>query len=261
MNTRIAFLGLGTMGLPMARRLLAAGYPLTVWNRSPERATALAARVASTPAEAAREAEVVVTMLADPAAVLSVVAELDLRPGSTLIEMSTIGPDALREVAALLPAGVTLIDAPVMGSADKAAAGELTLLVGGPAEPVLPVLEVFGKVVRTGLTGTGAALKLVLINATVTGVVAIAEALTLAEAFGLPAELVREALAGSALGGLAARAFATGAHYPIRLAAKDSRLAAEAAELPLAALVAQRLAECPAAEEDLGQIVRQLRAR
>lgn len=262
-NTEIAFLGLGAMGAPMARRLLAAGYPLTVWNRTPERAEPLraqGARVAASPAEAVRAAEVVVTMLADPAAVHAVVAELApaLRPGTTLVECSTIGPQALAELAELLPAGVALVDAPVMGSADKAAAGELSVLAGGPVEPVLPLLAVFGAVTRTGDTGTGAALKLVLINATVTGVTAIAEALTLADALGLPEQQVREALSRSALAGLANRAFATGARYPIRLAAKDSALAAAAADLPLAGLVARRLRACPAPEEDLGSVLRQL---
>jgi 3-hydroxyisobutyrate dehydrogenase-like beta-hydroxyacid dehydrogenase len=143
-NSKIAFLGLGTMGAPMARRVLAAGYPLTVWNRSPERAAVLAgegARVAETPAEAVREADVVVTMLADPLAVQGVVARFAsaLRPGACLIEASTIGAQALAELSGLLPEGVTLVDAPVMGSADRAAAGELSLLVGGDADEVMPV--------------------------------------------------------------------------------------------------------------------------
>ena len=129
---RIAFLGLGIMGSPMARRLLAAGYPLTVWNRTASRAEPLRAEgasVAASPAEAVRDADVVITMLADPTAVREVVAGIarHLRPGTTLIEASTIGPQALEEVAALLPGGVALVDAPVMGSADRAASGPADL--------------------------------------------------------------------------------------------------------------------------------------
>ena len=111
---RIAFLGLGIMGSPMARRLLAAGYPLTVWNRTASRAEpfqAERANVAASPAEAVRDADVVITMLADPTAVREVIAGIvrHLRPGTTLIEASTIGPQALEEVAALLPSSVALI--------------------------------------------------------------------------------------------------------------------------------------------------------
>ena len=101
---RIAFIGLGIMGSPMAKRLLAAGYPLTVWNRTASRAEpfqAEGASVAASPAEAVRDADVVITMLADPTAVREVIDGIarHLRPGATLIEASTIGPQVLEEVA------------------------------------------------------------------------------------------------------------------------------------------------------------------
>ncbi|GII55298.1 hypothetical protein Pth03_36870 [Planotetraspora thailandica] len=265
MDKKIAFLGLGTMGTPMARRLLAAGHPLTVWNRSAGRAEELGqegATVAASPAEAVRDADIVITMLADPAAVREVVgaAAPALRPGTTLIEASTIGPGALREVAGLLPDGVRLIDSPVMGSADRAASGELSLLVGGDFEEVRPVLEVFGTITPCGETGTGAALKIVLISAVVAGVTVVGEALALADTFGLPEDLVTRAMAAGPLAGLAGRAFATGAHYPVRLAAKDVALAASQADLPVAQAVYERLAGLPeAADEDLGQIVKHIR--
>jgi 3-hydroxyisobutyrate dehydrogenase len=261
-NTKIAFLGLGSMGAPMARRVAAAGYPLTVWNRSAGRADGFA-EVAESPVEAVRDAEIVVTMLADPAAVLEVVGAFapELKPGTVLIEASTIGPAALREVAGLLPAGVTLVDAPVMGSVDRAASGELSLFVGGEADEVTPLLEVFGTVNRTGAVGTGAAMKLVMINAVVNGVVVIGEAMALADAIGLSAEQVRVAMAASPVAGIAARAFAEGAYYPIRLAAKDVALAADATELPIARAVYERLTAYPdAANEDVGQIVKYFRA-
>ncbi|MFF2849380.1 NAD(P)-dependent oxidoreductase [Streptomyces sp. NPDC058001] len=267
-HPRVAFLGLGTMGAPMARRVLAAGHPLTVWNRSPERSAPFAdsgARVADSPADAVRDADVVITMLADPAAVRSVVTAIApaLRPGTRLVESSTIGPEALREVAALLPEGVTLIDSPVMGSADRAASGELSLLVGGDADPVLPLLEVFGTVTRTGPVGTGAALKVVLINGVINGVAVVAEAMAVADALGLPEELVKGAMASSPLAGIAGRAFARCAHYPMRLAAKDVSLALSSTgtELPVAAAVRDLLLADPAAaDDDLGQVVGHMRS-
>ncbi len=143
-----------------------------------------------------------------------------------MIEASTIGPDALREAAALLPDGVTLIDAPVMGSIDRAASGELSLLVGGEADGVLPLLELFGTVTRTGESGTGAALKIVLINAVVAGVTVIGEAMALADTLGLSEDLVKRAMAASPLAGIAGRAFTPDAHFPIR-----SRLTPEHADV------------------------------
>jgi 3-hydroxyisobutyrate dehydrogenase len=260
-NSKIAFLGLGSMGGPMARRVAAAGYPLTVWNRSAGRAEGFE-EVADSPADAVRDADVVVTMLADPAAVREVVSSFasTLKPGAVLVEASTIGPDAVREVAELLPDGVTLVDAPVMGSVDRAASGELSLFVGGDADGVMPLLEVFGSVNRTGAVGTGAALKLVMINAVVNGVALIGEALALADALGLPEEQVRRSLAASPVAGIAGRAFAEGAYFPVRLAAKDVALAADAAELPIARAIHARLTAYPdATNEDIGQIVKYFR--
>jgi len=261
-NTKIAFLGLGSMGAPMARRVADAGYPLTVWNRSAGRAEGFES-VAASPGEAVRDAEVVVTMLADPAAVREVVGALagELRPGTTLIEASTIGPAALAELTALVPDGVNVVDAPVMGSVDRAANGELSLMVGGEADEVMPLLELFGTVNRTGAAGTGAAMKLVLINGIVNGVALIGEAMVLADSFGLPEEQVKRAMASSPLAGIAGRAFAEGSYFPVRLAAKDVGLAAEAAKLPIASTVRDRLTAYPdAANEDVGQIVKHFRS-
>ncbi|MDX6354752.1 MAG: hypothetical protein QOF98_1655 [Streptomyces sp.] len=267
-NTRIAFLGLGAMGTPMARRVLDAGYPLTVWNRSPQRAEPLVAKgaaQAATAADAVRDADVVITMLADPAAVREVVASFapTLRPGTTLIEASTIGPDALREVAGLLPDGITLVDSPVMGSVDRAEAGGLSVLVGGDADEVMPLLELFGTVTRAGGSGTGAALKVVLISAVVAGVTMIGEVMTLADALGLPEDLVKSALTtASPLAGIAGRAFSQDTMYQIHLAAKDVGLATASADLPLYRTVHNMLTAYPeAADEDLSHIVKILRTQ
>lgn len=261
-NTKIAFLGLGSMGGPMARRVAEAGYPLTVWNRSAGRAEGFE-KVAASPGEAVRDADVVVTMLADPAAVREVVGALaaELKPGATLIEASTIGPAALAEVTALIPDGINVVDAPVMGSVDRAASGELSLMVGGDADEVMPLLEIFGTVNRTGAAGTGAAMKLVLINGIVNGVALIGEAMALADSFGLPDEQVKRAMATSPLAGIAGRAFAEGAYFPVRLAAKDVALATAAAKLPIATTIHDRLTAYPdATNEDIGQIVKYFRS-
>jgi len=250
----------------MARRLLASTYELTVWNRSPERAkpfALLGALVAVSAAEAVEGADIVITMLADPAAVRHVISEIApvLRPGAHLIDASTIGPGALLEVADMLPPGVTLVDAPVMGSIDRAAEGTLTLLVGGDIEPVADVLAMFGTATSCGPVGAGAALKVVLISAIVAGVTAIGEAMVAADAFGLPQDLVVQAMSHSPLAGVAARAFAEGSQFPIRLAAKDVALAIETGDLSVARAVHARLVASPQAmDDDLAQVVELIRA-
>src|SRR5262245_57772934 len=114
------------MGAPMARRLLATGHRVAVWNRTPDRAAPLGqagAAVASTPGEAAAGADLVITMLTDADAVEAVLSSAGLRPGALVAQMSTIGPDEVRAIAARLPEEVALLDAPVGGSVGAAEAG------------------------------------------------------------------------------------------------------------------------------------------
>ncbi|WTT00675.1 NAD(P)-dependent oxidoreductase [Streptomyces sp. NBC_00090] len=261
-HQKIAFLGLGTMGLPMARRLLDAGHPLTVWNRTAAKADTLVAAGAvraASPAEAVRDADVVLTMLADPAAALAVADELipALRPGTHWIDTSTVGPDTVRALAARLPEGVTLIDAPVMGSVDRAAAGELIILAGGDTAPVAAVLDRLGETTACGGPGTGAALKLVLINTVIGGVALIGEALALAGSLGLPRELALRTLATGPLAGAVGRATATGVHFPVALAAKDVALATAVAKLPVLEAVHAALTEDPSLRDrDLAAVIR-----
>ena len=139
---KIALLGTGTMGTAIGRRVREAGHPLTVWNRTAARTTALVdagAEAARTPVEAVRDADVVITMLTDAAAVRDALVESGaasaLRPGATVVEMSTIGPQAVADLAGLLP-GVPLVDAPVAGSAGAAESGRLVVLAGGEATAV-----------------------------------------------------------------------------------------------------------------------------
>ncbi|MFC9294150.1 NAD(P)-dependent oxidoreductase [Streptomyces sp. NPDC057011] len=248
---KIAFLGLGSMGAPMAHRLLAAGHPLTVWNRTQHKADSLVAagaRLAAGPADAVRDADVVITMLADPAAAHAVAESVlpALRPGTHWIDTSTVGPDTIGDLAARLPDGVTLTDAPVMGSVDRAAAGELWILAGGPLPaPVRTVLGHLGDITECGAPGSGAALKLVLINAVIGGVAVVSETLRLGQALGLPADLVRTELSRGPLAGAVARTFAEASHFPLALAAKDVALATAHTALPLLETVHELLTADP----------------
>ncbi len=202
--TRVAFLGLGAMGAPMAGRVLDAGHDLTVWNRTPGRADGLVARgatAASTPAEAVRDAEVVVTMLADPAALDDVVSGDDgvagsIGPDAVLVDMSTVGPTAIRSVAERLRP-VRVLDAPVLGSVPQAETGSLVILVGGDRDALLrctDVLEAMGRVVHVGGSGAGATVKLANNAAGMSALVALGEVLSFTDRAGLDPETVLDAL-------------------------------------------------------------------
>lgn len=256
----IAFLGLGRMGTPMARRLLAAGHELVVWNRTAERTAPLAAegaRVAGTAAEAAADAEIVITMLATPAAMEAVilgpggVAET-ISPAACLIDMSTVGPKAVLAVRDRLPQELGFVDAPVMGSVGPAANGELTVLAGGDVDRVENVLSVFGRVVRCGGVGAGAARKVVLITAALAGVTLVGEVLALAEQLDIPADVALDGLSAGPLAGAVNRVRSTESDFAISLAAKDLTLATEIADLPQ--LAAARTWLRTAADEGAGDV-------
>jgi len=243
---KIAVLGLGQMGTPMAIRLLGAGHNLTVWNRTAERTAPLVERgaaSASSPAEAAAGAEVVITMLATPEALEQVVlgpgglAEA-LDHGQLLVDMSTVGPDAVRRVAEGLPAGVGLVDAPVRGSVREAAEGRLEVLVGATDADfarVRPVLEPLGVVRHVGGPGSGAAVKLVANLALGAAIASFGECLALGDGLGLERAIVLDVLADSPIGSTARskRENVESGRFPprfkLRLAGKDLRLATEAA--------------------------------
>ncbi|MGW4382632.1 NAD(P)-dependent oxidoreductase [Kitasatospora sp. NPDC004531] len=259
---RLAFLGLGRMGLPMARRLADVAAELTVWNRTAGRAAELTE--AATAADAVRGAGVVVSMLSDPAALAEVAEQVvpALEPGTLWIEMSSVGPRAAADLRAQLPFGVAMVDAPVLGSVGPAATGELVVYAGGEdadLDRAQPVLERLGRVLRCGGPGTGAALKLVVIGAVVASVTAVGEALALAEQLGLPQKLTYSALAAGPLAGVLARATSTEADFPIRLAAKDLSLAAAG---PVFEAARATLLSAPAlAEQDLSRITTAQRHR
>ncbi|WP_088978988.1 NAD(P)-dependent oxidoreductase [Micromonospora coxensis] len=264
----IALLGTGTMGTALGRRLLATGHRLTVWNRTAARTAPLVeagARAAADPAEAVRDADVVITMLTDATAVQEVLFGVDgaleaLRTGAHLVEMSTIGPSAVRELAARLPSGVPLVDAPVAGSAGAAQEGRLVVLAGGTeaaVDRVAPVLENLGTLRRCGGPGTGAAMKLVLNTALVTAVAAVADALAVADAVGVDRRTACDALATGPLRGAVARASATDAAFAVALAAKDARLALDAlgdVPAPVLSATAAMLTAVPRPDADLATL-------
>jgi len=212
MSTRpsLGFAGIGLMGLPMCRRLLAAGYPLTVWNRNPAKCAPLVeagARQVATPAELCGHADVVMLCLADTAVVREVVfgptgvAE-GAKPGQLLVDFSSLEPTATREMAAELAGktGMAWLDSPVSGGVAGAEAGSLAIMVGGDEtdlDRVRPVLLALGqRVTHMGGVGAGQVTKacnqmIVACNALV-----IAEVVALAEQAGVDASLIAEALAG-----------------------------------------------------------------
>ena len=210
MQPSLGFAGIGLMGLPMARRLLAAGYPLRVWNRSPEKCAPLvqtgAVAVAS-PGQLCQSADLLMLCLADTAAVQEVVfgaggiAE-HARPGQLLIDFSSLDPASSRTMAEELErcSGMRWVDAPVSGGTPGAQAGTLAIMAGGRAEDierVRPVLMHLGqRLTRMGDVGSGQITKvcnqmLVACNALV-----IAEVVALAERSGVDAGLLAQALAG-----------------------------------------------------------------
>jgi 3-hydroxyisobutyrate dehydrogenase len=209
---KIGFIGLGLMGGPMAANVARAGYPLTVFNRSPEKADPviqLGAELAGSPKEVAENSEVVVTMLSDASAVRAVlegdeglVAGAD--EGMILIDMSTVSPNESRETAEILKAhGIRMLDAPVYGSTGPATDGTLGIMVGGDRElfeSQKSLLGAMGKnIFYMGDQGSGAAVKLCF-NLMVAGqMISLAEAMVLAAKAGLDLKQVGEVVTSSGI--------------------------------------------------------------
>lgn len=283
----IALLGLGIMGSGMAHNLLRAGVRLSVYNRSREKAEALGAegaRVAGSPGEAARGAEVVISMVADDAAARAVWLGDDgalaaMGPGAVAVESSTVTLEWVRELRGEAEGrGVAVLDAPVTGSRDQAAGGQLLFLVGGDAavlERVRPVLEPMARgVMHVGGPGSGATLKL--INNFLCGVQAasLAEAVAMVEHAGLDFDRAMEMLLAGAAGspivkGLAERMAARDydPRFALELMVKDLRYAAgEAGRLglelqtaPAARRVMERAVEMGQGDRDMAAVVEQFR--
>ncbi|MDX6629631.1 MAG: 3-hydroxyisobutyrate dehydrogenase [Gaiellales bacterium] len=206
---KVAFLGLGRMGEPMAQNLAKAGLLAAVWNRSDGRTGwcgEASVRVASSPADAAAGADVVIMMLADDRVALTVGAEAlaAMDAGSVLVDMGTSGPDAEHALArAAAERGVGFVDAPVSGSIALARAGTLTTLVGGSAQHLEQVRPALAAMTRAqhhlGEVGSGAVMKLALNTMIAVTNESIGELLVLCERAGLGRPAAYAALADSAL--------------------------------------------------------------
>jgi len=267
--TRIAFLGLGRMGAPMAGRLADAGHELTVWSRTRAHAESLtqgraAITVADGPAAAGAEAEVAITMLTDGGAVEEVVLGRNglaagLRPGTVLLDMSTTGPATARKLArALESEEIEFVDAPVAGSVGPAAKGTLAIMVGGTEQAVQrvrPLLAILGDKERTwhlGPVGAGQAAKL-MVNVVLGGVTAaVAEGFTLGRTLGLDPVDALDVLEAASVATQTIRSkrekFLSGdyqdAGFRLALMHKDLRLALDAGRAARASLPGvERVAE------------------
>jgi 3-hydroxyisobutyrate dehydrogenase len=247
----VAVLGIGAMGHGIASSALRAGIPTIVWNRDRDATCGLAergAQVAESPADAARRASIVITMVTDTDAVLSIARDegmlAALAPGAIWVQMSTIGVAGIERVAAMVDAErpeVTLLDAPVSGSKDPAEQGQLTIFASGPdaARPrVTPLFDAIGqRTIWVGAVGSGSRLKLVANTWLALSAEAVATSVALARRFGLETETLMDALTGSPLVSswqaaklerIAKDEFST--QFALSLALKDARLALQATD-------------------------------
>ena len=266
MADRIGFIGLGIMGKPMARNLLAAGFDLTVHSRSPEPVDELVAAGAtrgSDPAAVASASDITITMLPDTPDVEMVLVGSPgviegAAPGSLVIDMSSIDPGATRTMAAAFDArGIAMLDAPVSGGERGAIDATLSIMVGGTDDACLraaPIFDALGKnIVHVGPSGAGQVAKACNQLVVAATIEAVAEALLLAERSGVDAAKVREGLLGGFAGSkilevhgqrMLDRSFAPG--FRIRLHRKDARIVEAAASatgtpIPSFAVVAEQL--------------------
>ena len=253
----VGFIGLGIMGLPMTENLLKAGFPVVAWNRSSGRideAVALGAQAGASPADVAARADVTIVCVTATADVEAVVlgpqgAIEGVRPGTVLLDMSSISPDVTRDIAAQLKAkGVDMIDAPVSGGQWGAINGTLSIMAGGDAavlERVRPIFEAMGqKITHCGPVGAGQTVKVCNQIVVSLNQLAVAESLMFCQKAGVDPGTMIEAIAAGAAGSwqlstlgpkVVARDFAPG--FKVSLQQKDLRIAMEEAEtlgVPLA---------------------------
>lgn len=265
MTATVGVVGLGVMGGHIAGRLLDSGYPVVGTNRTPERAAPLVERGLrwrDTPRQVAAAADVVLSSVADDAALEAVATGSDgilagLRPGTVYADMSTVSPQFSQGLAQRVRRlGAEMLDAPVSGSAPQAEAGELTIMAGGDErayERVLPVLRKLGSVVRIGENGQGLLLKLAINISLAEQIVAFGEGVLLAERGGIARRLAVDVMTASAIGSPLLKGRAplvldpTGpVWFDIALMQKDLGLALDAARqlgvpLPTAAATADLL--------------------
>jgi len=283
MARTIGFIGAGLMGRGMARNLIRRGHSVRIYNRTRAKALEVAelgGKVVASPAAAARGADVVVTMLADPAAVLEVV-EGDqgllktIQRGAVLIDSSTISPPtSLRVMRRLKAHGAHMLDAPVFGSKNEAEKGELGLIVGGEPkvlERVQDVLDCMGRTIYVGANGMGAYAKLVVNLVIASSLQAFNEGMVLATKAGIEPDLMFQIIQSSrARSGIIdmkapqilKRDFSS--FFPLRLMAKDMGLVLDTARvlkvaMPFARALKDIYSECLTeglAEEDFAATIK-----
>lgn len=250
MSERVGYVGLGIMGMGMARNLVKAGFPLSVWNRTASKAEALAAEGATaraTPAEVAANSDIIVICVSDTPDVEAVLLGENgiihgAQTGSLVIDCSTISPQATQVMAEKLAAkGIAMLDAPVSGGSEGAAKGTLSIMVGGAAtdfERAMPVFKAMGKTItHVGGTGAGQTVKLVNQVLVVGNCLAMCEALLLAQAGGVDLKKTYDAISQGAAGSwmftnrapqIINRDWRPG--FMVSLQQKDLRLVLEAAD-------------------------------
>ena len=249
-QTKVGLIGLGLMGKPIGMNLLKAGFPLTVWNRTASRAAELVAagaKLAPSPRELAANCEFVLSIVSDPPALEEVLwgqngAMKSLQRGGIYVDSSTVSPTLARRVAsACEERGVRFLDAPVTGGDWGAKKGELVFMVGGDAATLTelePVLRVLGKKwFHLGTNGAGQTIKLAMNLILALEVDALAEALALVTAAGLPGEklveVMQSSMARSGVLDIKSQNLLKGDYtpsFPLRLMHKDMRLALELAQ-------------------------------
>ncbi len=241
-TTRVALLGTGIMGHGMAANIVGAGIPLTVWNRTPDKAVDLGAHVTDSPGAAVDGAGIVITVLPDAGVVETVIRDAAPAAGTIWLQQSTVGVEGCERLAAVATElGLVYVDAPVLGTKGPAEAGQLTVLASGPDDArttVAPVLDAIGaKTLWLGAAGNGSRLKLVANAWVLTVVEGVAESLALARALGLDPQQFLDVMKGGAtdapyvqVKGAAMLSGDLEAQFPLWGAAKDARLIQEAGE-------------------------------
>src|SRR4051794_29477144 len=241
-TARVALLGTGIMGRGMATNIVKAGIPLTVWNRTADKAEGLGADVAASPGEAVEGATIVLTILADAAVTEQTVREAAPAAGTIWLQQATVGLEGHARLEALAAElGLTYVDAPVLGTKGPAEAGQLTVLASGPEDArtaLGPVLEAIGaRTLWLGPAGQGQRLKLVANAWVLTVVEGVAESLALAKALDLDPQSFLDVVKGGAMDApyvqLKGAAMINGefdAQFPLGGAAKDARLIEEAGQ-------------------------------
>lgn len=284
---KIGFIGTGVMGSPMVQRLLAAGHQVTVWNRTPEKAQplqAFGAQIALTLADVARDVDALMVVIENGAAVRQVLLSSELlaqlKPGQTVVDLSSIAPEDAQHIAHQLAArNLFYVDAPISGGPDGAVAGTLAIMAGGDAQAIerlRPALECMGRLTHVGPSGAGQTVKLLNQTISSTVIAAVSEVMLLVQRLGLDPVQFRAALTGGFADSkilqihgkrMTERNFVPGGH--VRTFLKDLNnaaaiIAGQGLSFPVADLARSYFAELQATghgEDDIASIVTVTEAR